>query len=143
VGIWFTLAAIHGLGDVTDTSPLANRPKFLEQMIMTLNRSEQMTLMRFVCNAAWGDVEIQDEERQHILKLGEKLGLVEADITQVKQWLKSPPPIDSVDPTAIPARHRDLFIKEMEAIIAADGVVTEDEGELLSLMKDLLVWEEE
>lgn len=105
---------------------------------MELSRPEAMSLMRFVCNAAWGDVEIQAEERSYILKLAERLHLDEAGIAQVQSWLKSPPPIDSVDPTSIPAKHRALFLQEMEAIVAADGIVTEDEADLMGLLRDLL-----
>lgn len=105
---------------------------------MELSRQDRMSLIRFVCNAAWGDVEIQDEEKTHILKMADRLKLEEDEVAQVEKWLKSPPPIDSVDPTAIPRRHRELFLKEMKAIVDADGVITDEEEDLLSLMTALL-----
>lgn len=106
---------------------------------MEMNRTNKLSLMRFMCNAAWGDVEVQPEERDYIVKVANRLGLDENDMASVDLWLKSPPPIDSVDPTAIPAHHVKTFLKEMQAIIDADGVVTDDEADLMSLMKELLL----
>ena len=105
---------------------------------MEMSRSDKLSLMRFMCNAAWGDVEIQPEERTYILKLADKLDMDEDDVAQINGWLKSPPPIDDVDPTVIPQRLRETFLEEMEAIIAVDGVVTDDESEMIGLVKALL-----
>lgn len=105
---------------------------------MEMSRSDKLSLMSFMCNAAWGDVEIQPEERNYILKLADKLAMSDEDIDTINGWLKSPPPIDDVDPTVIPQRLRETFLKQMEAIIAVDGVITDDESEMISLVKALL-----
>lgn len=105
---------------------------------MELSREDRLRLLRFVCNAAWGDLEVQKEERAHVITLAERLGLDEDDMEHVHRWLKSPPPIDSVDPTSIPEELRVLYLHEMEALFKADHVTTEEESDLLTLMRELL-----
>ena len=84
-----------------------------------LARSERLRLMKFVCSFAWADLEIQDEERSFVNAMIERLEL-EEDREQVLRWLKHPPPIEDVDPTQVPSAHRELFVKAVEELIAAD-----------------------
>lgn len=107
-------------------------------MLRQLDREERLRLMKFVCSFAWADLEIQDEERSFVNKMIERLEL-EEDRTQVLRWLKHPPPIEDVDPTQVPAAHRELFVKAVEELIAADDHIAEAEAENLALFKALLV----
>ena len=49
-----------------------------------------------------------------------------------------PPAPDSVDPTRIPAAHRQLFIEAVEGVIRSDGEIASEERENLQLLKELL-----
>jgi len=52
--------------------------------------------------------------------------------------MKSPPPADEVDPTAIPKEHRQAFFDAAIAVARADGRIVPAERDLLELFRDLL-----
>jgi uncharacterized tellurite resistance protein B-like protein len=103
-----------------------------------LDRGERLQLMKFVCSFAWADLEIQPEERIYVGRLIQRLELDEDEQRQVEGWLKLPPRPESVDPTQIPAEHRRLFVDAIRGIIEADGEVSTEERENLSLLEMLL-----
>ena len=107
-------------------------------MLNKLESEERLRLMRFVCSFAWADLEVQDEERELIANMVERFGLDEDERKQVQGWLKTPPRPEEVDPADIPRSHRKLFLDAAREIIAADGVVDEDELENLTLFRMLL-----
>ena len=106
---------------------------------MNMTHSERMNLIRFVCNAAWQDVQIQEQEKSHILRLCERMGLDEADMERVHRWLKAPPPIDSVDPSRIPLHLAPELLRELEDLVSVDGVIAEEEADMLDLLRELLL----
>ena len=110
-----------------------------EMMLEQLDRSERLRLVEFVCSFAWADFEVQPEERSFISRLIRRLDLDAQEDLQVQRWLESPPSLDGLDPTVIPANHRRLFVEEIEGLIAADGEVTEEEAESLDIFKQLLI----
>jgi uncharacterized tellurite resistance protein B-like protein len=107
-------------------------------MLDSLDRSERLRLMKFVCSFAWADLEIRPEERVFVAGLIERLELDTEEAKQVEGWLKLPPRPESVDPTKIPAEHRQLFIEEIRGVIEADGEVADEERENLDLLEMLV-----
>ena len=108
------------------------------QSLDRLDDGERMRLMRFVCSFAWADLEIHRREREFVSRLVGRLALGEDERRQVAGWLEVPPPPGELDPTAIPAQHRELFVSAARAIVEADGVVNEDERDCLALFEQLL-----
>ena len=107
-------------------------------MLNKLSRPQRLQLMKFVCSFAWSDLEVQKEERSFVKKMMGKLDLDDTERQQVEGWLEVPPPPEEVDPSAIPAEHRQLFLETMRAVIAADQVLDPEERENLALFEQLL-----
>jgi uncharacterized tellurite resistance protein B-like protein len=106
----------------------------------TLDRladTERMTLMKFVCSFAWADLEIRPEERDFVARMVRRLELQPDEARQVERWLEVPPAPESIDPSAIPTEHRQLFLHTIEGIIAADGEIAAEERENLNLLRQL------
>ena len=106
--------------------------------MQTLTKQDRMQLMRFVCSFAWADLEIQQQERDFIAGLMERLELTEDEKTQVQQWLRKPPRPEDVDPARVPKAHRQLFLDTARQIIEADGTIATGEQENYRLFKLLL-----
>lgn len=104
---------------------------------MELSPSERMNLMKFVCSFAWTDLNVSQSERDLVMRMSGSLKLTDAEAGQVKGWLDVPPPIEEVDPTAVPIAHRQLFLTTMEMVVNVDGKVAEAESESLALFRDL------
>ena len=101
-------------------------------------REDRMLLLKFVCSFAWADLEIQAEERSTIARLMERL-LLDADERKIVEgWLEAPPDPEGVDPQLVPPEHRSTFVRAIENVITADGVVTPREREQLVLLAQLL-----
>jgi hypothetical protein len=105
---------------------------------MSMTAAERMNLMRFVCSFAWTDLRVTQTERDLVMRIAGRLALSEAETQQVSAWLKVPPPADSVDPTEVPAAHRQLFVHAAQMVTQADGRVVPAERESLALFRDLL-----
>jgi uncharacterized tellurite resistance protein B-like protein len=103
-----------------------------------LTRQDRLRLMKFVCSFAWADLEIKEAERKFIDKTMKKLRLDDAERAQVAEWLEVPPRVEEVDPTQIPAAHRQIFLDTIRDVITADGEVDKDEWENLALFEQLL-----
>lgn len=101
-----------------------------------LDRDDRLRLLRFVCSFAWADFRIQPEERELIVSLIDRMQLEEAERVEVRQWLELPP--GDTDPTAVPAEHRQLFRDAIRATIEADGEVTSEELETMSVFDQLV-----
>ena len=93
--------------------------------------------MKFVCAFAWADLEIQDAEREFVGKLINALELHE-DRDGILRWLERPPPPEEVDPTLVPAEHRQLFFDAAQLMVRADGAIAPAEREQLALFRELL-----
>ena len=103
-----------------------------------LSSEDRLRLMRFVCAFAWADLDIADTERDFVRGLIAKLNLNEDETAEVEHYLTVPPRPEDVDPTDVPAEHRQLFLTSILGGVGADGVVDEREVENLSLLKQLL-----
>jgi uncharacterized membrane protein YebE (DUF533 family) len=115
-------------------APLRQEEPMLEQ----LDQRERLRLVQFVCSFAWADFEIQPEERVFISRLIRRLELGEEENLQVQQWLDSPPNLDDLDPTSIPAAHRRFFVEAIEGLISADGEIGDEERETFEIFQQLL-----
>jgi tellurite resistance protein len=104
---------------------------------MTMNAAERMNLMRFVCSFAWTDLRVSQAERDLVMRIAGRLGLTDDEAKQVAAWLQVPPAADAVDPTTVPAAHRQLFLHAAQLVTHADGVVPA-ERDALALFRELL-----
>ena len=107
-------------------------------MLDELEPTERLRLMKFVCSFAWADLEVHPREREFISGLVDRLGLDETERLQVRAWLEVPPRPEAIDPTLIPIEHRQLFLRSIEGVIAADGEIAPEEQENLELLHQLL-----
>jgi hypothetical protein len=107
-------------------------------MLETLDRSERLRLMKFVCSFAWADLEVRPEERAFVANLVKRLSLAPDEAEQVSVWLQLPPRPETIDPSEIPTEHRWLFLEEIRGVIESDGIVAVDERENLRLLEQLL-----
>ena len=103
-----------------------------------LPSEDRLRLMRFVCAFAWADLDIADTERDFVRSLISKMNLNEEEAAEVEHYLTVPPRPEDVDPTDVPAEHRQIFLTSILGIVGADGVVDEREVENLSLLEQLL-----
>lgn len=105
---------------------------------MKLTVAERLNLMKFVCSFVWTDLKVTQTERDLVMRIVGHLRLTEEEAKQVAMWLKVPPPIDEIDPTAVPKEHRELFLQAAEMAIKADGRVVPAERDAMALFRDLL-----
>ncbi len=107
-------------------------------MLKDLDRAERMRLMKFVCSFAWADLEIHRRERDFVARLVRRLDLTKGEEVEVAGWLEVPPRAGELDPTAIPAQHRAVFVAAVRGMVEADGVVNDEERDCLALFEQLL-----
>ncbi|MCZ6715009.1 MAG: TerB family tellurite resistance protein [Deltaproteobacteria bacterium] len=107
-------------------------------MLDQLGRDDRLRLMKFVCSFAWADLKIRPQERAFVARMIRRLELNDEERRQVEAWLRMPPSPEGIDPTTIPLAHRKTFIESIEGIISADGEVSAEERENLSLFMQLL-----
>jgi hypothetical protein len=106
--------------------------------LLQLDREERMLLMRFVCSFAWIDLKVTAEERALAAHLISKLELDEDEMIEVANWLKTPPPVDQVDPQDVPHDHKVQFLRAVESMVAVDGEVTDEERESIIVFAQLI-----
>ena len=105
---------------------------------MELSPAERMNLMKFVCSFVWTDLNVDQSERDMVMRMCGSFKLGETETNEVKKWLELPPPIEEVDPTSVPREHRQMFLTTLETVVQADGRVVPAELESLQLFRDLL-----
>ena len=81
---------------------------------------------------AMGEEEDQEETQEEDEKLDEE------EEQQVCEWLRSPPPPESVDPQLVPRAHRMTFLRAVESTITVDGEVSPEERESLLVFARLI-----
>jgi uncharacterized tellurite resistance protein B-like protein len=112
-------------------------------MISELQPEDRMNLMRFLCSFAWADLEIAPRERGMVTQMMEKLELTSEEREQVADWLVYPPAPEDVDPTTIPPQHRAIFLRAINDMVGADGIIDDAEKENLTLFCALLADDDE
>jgi uncharacterized tellurite resistance protein B-like protein len=103
-----------------------------------LSKEDRLRLMKFVCSFVWADLRVHDKEKDFVRRMVEQLDLDPKEAAQVEAWLRIPPPPQEVDPTKIPAAHRDLFLKTAREVIMADGEMDPEEQINLALLEELI-----
>ena len=106
--------------------------------MLNLSRDDRLRLLKFVCTFAWTDLRVTEEERALVGEMMQHYGFEEAERKQVSAWLAVPPPVDEVDPTDIPAQHRQLFYTAVKKMVEADGRIVPGEQESLETFQELL-----
>jgi len=106
-------------------------------MLDELDARQRLQLMQFVCSFAWADLKVQNEEREFVRRMVERLDLGPEEREQVRGWLESPPPVESIDPTSVPPAHRKLFLEAIEGLVTADGEIAPEERDSLALLREL------
>ena len=112
-----------------------------EPIVMTmlnLSRDDRLRLLKFVCTFAWTDLQVTEEERALVGEMMKHYGFDDAERKLVSGWLAVPPPVDEVDPTDIPAKHRQLFYTSVKKMVEADGRIVPGEQESLETFQELL-----
>ncbi len=107
-------------------------------MLSSLDQGERLRLLKFVCSFAWADLEVRESERNFVSALVERLGFDGQVQAQVREWLRTPPPPEEIDPTTVPMEHRKIFVETIEQILVADDEISEEERENLQLFKQLM-----
>lgn len=105
---------------------------------MKLTVAERMNLLKFVCSFVWTDLRVAPSERELVQRIADGFELTAAEKKQVAAWLAVPPPIEEVDPGAVPTEHRVLFLRAAKLAIEADGKVVPAERDAMDLFADLL-----
>lgn len=106
--------------------------------LLGLPHQERLQLLKFVSAVIWADLEVRPEEKTFLLNLALRLGLSEEELERTRDWLERPPPPEEVDPTLVPPRHRQVFLKAIEEVMIADHGIVSPEMESLKLLRQLL-----
>lgn len=103
-----------------------------------LGERERLQLLEFVCAFAWADLVVRPEEWLKVKRLMERLEIPDAERDQVLEWLVVPPEPDDIDPESIPEEHRDIFLRTIEEVIAADHELAWGEATQLDAFRRIL-----
>ena len=76
-----------------------------------LPERERLRLLGFVCSFAWADLSVTSEETEYVAKACRELGLGEAGLRKVAEWMSVPPLPEEVDPQSVPSKHRREFVE--------------------------------
>ena len=107
-------------------------------MLEGLSKEDRLLLLKFVCAQAWTDLEIHEGERRFVERLMQLMTLDEQERSQVTSWLHVAPAPGDLDPSQIPAEHRQTFVNAVRAVMYADGEVDDEEREQLERLKTAL-----
>ena len=107
-------------------------------MLERLAGSDRLLLLKFLCAFAWTDLRISEHERAFVERLVKRLGLEPDEAKQVDEWLHVAPSPGTLDPSAVPAEHRRLFIDAVRALIYADGQVEDEERANFERLREAL-----
>lgn len=105
---------------------------------MKIDAAARRNLMKFVCSFVWTDLKVHQAERDLVMRIAGHLGLSDAEVEEVKEWLATPPRAEELDPTTIPREHKEMFLSVVELVAAADGRIVPAERDALALFRDLL-----
>ena len=119
-------------------SPLDRAQLGCSTAAMKIEPAARMNLLKFVCSFVWTDLKVAQQERDLVMRIVGRMNLSDAETKQVAGWLKVPPPIDEIDPAAVPTAHRQLFLQAAELAVKADGKVVPAERDQIALFRKLL-----
>jgi len=105
----------------------------MSEMFDDLTAEERKALLKLVCSFVWIDHEVDDDEKAFVRDLLGKLDLEHRERLEVEEWLEVPPPDDALD--EVPPKHRRLFISTARRVLDADGKISEDEAQHITLLE--------
>ena len=108
-------------------------------MLDKLDRPTRLRLLRILAAAAWVDGEVQDAEREFFAGLIEKLPMADDERALALGYLDSPPHPAEADPTKISPDHRRALMDMIWRIVAADGVVADEEKDAVKDLEEILL----
>lgn len=92
---------------------------------MQLDPEERRTFVALACLVAWTDGVVTDEEREHVLRIAERVGGGTVADDELERWLSQGPPDAEV--TRLPPSLGEYFFYEAMEIVQADGDVDDRE----------------
>jgi len=110
-----------------------------DRMLDKLDRPTRLRLLRILAAAAWVDGEVQDAEREFFAGLIEKLPMADDERALALGYLDSPPHPAEADPTKISPDHRRALMDMIWRIVAADGVVADEEKDAVKDLEEILL----
>jgi len=97
---------------------------------MKLDHAQQRTFIALACKIAWADGVVVDEEREHVLRIVQRLGGSEAVTSEeLDRWLESGAP--DVELAQLSPELGEYFFYEAMNVVQADGDVVEEEVKAL------------
>ncbi len=94
-----------------------------------------LELIKLLLQQAWADERLVDVEAVHIRGLANRL--CAPDIDLVDKWLTQAEPLSPPNLSLL-QDHRDEVLKALAQVTMADGIVHEDEREMIALVSSLL-----
>lgn len=108
-------------------------------MLDKLDPTTRLRLLRVMAAAAWVDGEVQDSERDFIVRLLDKLPVAKDERKLVLGYLETPPHPAEADPSKIPPEHREALVKLIWQLVGADGEVKDEEYRTVKEIEELLL----
>lgn len=108
-------------------------------MLDKVDRPTRLRLLRVLAAAAWVDGEVHDSEREFFASLIEKLPMADDERRLALGYLDSPPHPAEADPSKIAPDHRRALMDMIWRIVAADGVVGDEEKQAVKDLEELLL----
>ena len=96
-----------------------------------------MMYFQYLCAFAWADREIQQEERDMIVRNMDTLSVSEEQRSQILGWLEIPPDGALIDPYTVPRGFRNLIYNAAQAIVMSDGELHPLEKDMLDMLKEI------
>jgi tellurite resistance protein len=90
-----------------------------------LDDRQKRTFIALACKVAWADGVVQDEERERVAQLVQKLGGRSVTPAELDDWLRtgSPP----AELSELPPSVGEMFIYEAFRLIESDGNISDEE----------------
>jgi tellurite resistance protein len=90
-----------------------------------LDDRQKRTFIALACKVAWADGVVQDEERERVAELVQKLGGQAVTPAELDEWLRSGSP--PAELSELPPSVGEMFIYEAFRLIESDGNISDEE----------------
>lgn len=99
---------------------------------MKLDAEERRTFVALACLVAWTDGVVTEEEREHVLRIAERVGGGVVDAETLDRWLEEGPPETEI--SRLPASLGEYFFYEAMQLVQADGDIDDRELRLVETL---------
>jgi len=100
---------------------------------MKLADEERRTFVALACLVAWTDGVVTEEEREHVLRIADRLGGGVVGAEELDRWLTSGPPEAEI--ARLPPALGEYFFYEAMQLVQVDGDIDDRE---LKLVEDIM-----